>query len=163
MNKSIAAKNKALPGNGLPTEVASLMVPLSGRPLLVPNLAVAEIVPFSAPTRVNGKPSWYIGRLAWRGLTVPLVSIVGMRGEGDALPSDPRIAVLSGVHGQLPFYAVVAWGIPRLVRVRSQDVEPTEGMYTAIDDAFVAVGGELAIIPNLARIEAMIVDADAEA
>ncbi len=161
MNKSIAAKNKALPGNGLPTEVPGLMVPLSGRPLLVPNLAIAEIVPFIAPSRVNGKPSWYIGHIAWRGLTVPLVSIVGMRGEEDEWPADARIAVFSGISGRMPFYAVVTHGIPRLVRVRQQDIEPTNGMYTSIDDAFVAVGGELAIIPNLAQIETMIAEADA--
>ncbi len=140
----------------LPTEIPSLMVPLQGRPLLVPNLAVAEIVPFNAPVPVAGKPQWFLGNIMWRGVKVPVVSMVQLRGDDEDIPSEARIAVFNGVSGALPFYGVITHGIPRLVRVRPQDMENTEGMYTPVDDAFVAVGGELAIIPNLVQLEAMI-------
>lgn len=146
----------ATPAPVLPTEIPSLMVPLQGRPLLVPNLAVAEIVPFSEPVPVADKPVWYIGDIHWRGVNVPVVSVVLMRGEDEDIPSDARIAVFNGLDGKLPFYGVICHGIPRLVRVRAQDIEATDGMYTPIDDAFVAVGGELAVIPNLVQIESII-------
>lgn len=137
----------------LPTEVPSLMVPLVGRPLLVPNLAVAEIVPFEAPVFAAGKPSWFLGHMPWRGVNIPVISVTRLRGEDEEIPPDARIAVFNGVGGTLPFYGVITHGIPRLVRVRAQDIESTDGMYTPMDDAFVAVGGELAIIPNLLQIE----------
>lgn len=143
----------------LPSEVPSLMVPLQGRPLLVPNLAVAEIVPFNAPVPVSGKPQWYLGQIMWRGVKVPVVSLVQLRGEDEDIPPEARIAVFNGLTGALPFYGVITHGIPRLVRVRPQDIEGTDGMYTPVDDAFVAVGGELAIIPNLSTLESMIAGA----
>lgn len=137
----------------LPTEVPSLMVPMLGRPLLVPNLAVAEIVPFERPMPEEGKPQWFIGHIGWRGQKVPVISLMQLRGEEEEIPHDARIAVFNGVGGSMPFYGVISHGIPRLVRVRPQDLESTDGMYTPYDDAFVAVGGELAIIPNLPQIE----------
>ncbi|MFP5441733.1 MAG: chemotaxis protein CheW [Gammaproteobacteria bacterium] len=139
-----------------PNEIPSLMVPLQGRPLLVPNLAVAEIVPFNAPVPVPGKPQWFLGQIMWRGVKVPVISVVQMRGEDEDIPPEARIAMFNGLGGEVPFYGVVTHGIPRLVRVRQQDMEPTDGMYTPVDDAFVAVGGELAIIPNLVQLEALI-------
>lgn len=137
-------------------EVPSLMVPMQGRPLLVPNLAVAEIVPFNAPVPESGKPSWYLGHIMWRGVKVPVISVVQVRGDDEDIPAEARIAVFNGLGGEVPFYGVISHGIPRLVRVRQQDLEAMDGMYTPIDDAFVAVGGELAIIPNLIQLESMI-------
>ena len=143
----------------LPTEIPSLMVPLSGRPWLVPNLAVAEIVPFNAPVPEAGRPQWFLGHIMWRGVKVPVVSVMQLRGEDEDIPPEARIAVFNGLGGELPFYGVISHGIPRLVRVRAQDVEGTDGMYTPFDDAFVAVGGELAIIPNLLQVESTILAA----
>lgn len=148
-----------LAATALPTEVPSLMVPLQGRPLLVPNLAVAEIVPFNAPVPEPGRPEWYLGHVMWRGVKIPVISMVQLRGEDEEMPPEVRIAVFNGLGGQLPFYGIVSHGIPRLVRVRQQDLEATDGMYTPVDDAFVSVGGELAIIPNLVQLEAMIAGA----
>jgi chemosensory pili system protein ChpC len=150
------ATQQAQPAQPLPTEVPSLMVPMSGRPLLVPNLAVAEIVPFERPLPEQGKPRWFLGHIGWRGQKVPVVSLLQLRGEDEDVPPDARIAVFNGVGGLLPFYGVISHGIPRLVRVRPQDLESTDGMYTPVDDAFVAVGGELAVIPNLLQIETLI-------
>src|SRR3990167_3717724 len=126
----------------LATDVPGLMVPLLGRPLLVPNLAVVEIVPYDAPVPVAGKPAWYLGQSLWRGLKIPVVSLVQMRGDDEGAPSEVRIAVFNGLDGKLPFYGVITCGMPRLVRVRAQDIEPTDGMYTPFDDAFVAVRSE---------------------
>lgn len=143
----------------LPNQIPSLLVPLGGRPLLVPNVAIAEIVPFDAPVPVAGKPQWFLGHISWRGVKVPVISVMQLRGEDEDVPPEARIAVFNGVGGHVAFYGVISHGIPRLVRVRAQDVEPTDGMYTPVDDAFVAIGGELAIIPNLDRIESMIASA----
>jgi chemosensory pili system protein ChpC len=149
MSQPLAAKTNEIP---------SLMVPLQGRPLLVPNLAVAEIVPFNAPVPVPGKPSWYLGQIMWRGVKVPVISVVQLRGDDEDIPPEARIAIFNGLGdgNKVPFYGVITHGIPRLVRVREQDVEITDGIYTPVDDAFIAVGGELAIIPNLLQLEAMI-------
>lgn len=145
-----------LPTPALPTEVPSLLVPISGRPLLVPNLAVAEIVPFEQLYPEEGHPHWWLGHFEWRGQKVPVISLMQLRGEEDEIPRDARIAVFNGLGGTLKFYGMITHGIPRLVRVRAQDLESTDGMYTPVDEAFVAVGGELAIIPNLLQIESMI-------
>lgn len=145
-----------LAASKIPNEVPSLLVPVSGRPMLVPNVAVAEIVPFSVPMPEAGRPSWFLGNIMWRGVRIPVVNIVRMRGDEEESTSDAHIAVFNGISGKQPFYGVVTQGIPRLVRVRPQDLEQAEGAYTPIDEAFVAVGGELAVIPNLEQIETLI-------
>lgn len=150
--KQIATTEKS----ALPAQIPSLMVPLQGRPLLVPNVAVAEIVPFTAPVPVPGKQAWNLGNIMWRGVKIPIISVVQLRGEDEDIPMEARIAVFNGISGKIPFYGVICHGIPRLVRVRAPDIEPVDGAYTPVDDAFVAVNGELAIIPNLDALEAMI-------
>lgn len=151
--------NQVAAKSAVPNEVSALLVPFHGQPFVVPNLAVAEIVPYEDPVPVPGKPSWYLGEMPWRGQRIPLVSIPGMRNEEYEIPSEARIAVFNGVGGELPFYGVLCHGIPRLARVRPQDLEAIDGMYTPIDDAFVSVNGELAIIPNLLQIEMLIASA----
>lgn len=150
--------NQPLATTKIPSEVPSLMVPVSGRPLLVPNVAVAEIVPFTAPVPEAGHPPWFLGNIMWRGVKVPVVNIVTMRGDEEDSAGERHIAIFNGISGKKPFYGVVTWGIPRLVRVRPQDMEVADGPYTPVDEAFVAVGGELAVIPNLEQIESMLAD-----
>src|SRR5690606_466660 len=57
-----------------PSSLTGLLVPLADRTLLLPNVAVAELVPYRAPRTAEGAPSWFLGQVAWRGLSLPLLS-----------------------------------------------------------------------------------------
>ncbi|EKF72946.1 chemotaxis protein [Alcanivorax hongdengensis A-11-3] len=138
----------------LPSDIASLLIPMQGRPWLVPNIVVAEVIPLRQPDRPGHGPEWLLGWLNWRDQDLPLLSFEKLNESGQVtIGEDARIAVLNTVTGKTPFYAVIVQGIPRLLRVSKNDpVEepvdtgPAEAMY-------IQVGGDLAVIPDLDAIE----------
>ncbi len=140
----------------LPEEIASLLIPMLSRPMLVPNVAVAEIAPWEPPVPVPDSPDWLLGRYSWRGVDIPLVSLELMNDpELEEAHEGKRVAVMNGVGGvDLDFYAVCVQGIPRLVRVYPQDIgneeEPED---QPAFELLVLVNGERAAIPNLDYVE----------
>src|SRR6218665_6577 len=56
------------------TSLTGLLVPLADRTLLLPNVAVAELIPYRAPQVTPGMPAWFLGQMAWRDLSLPLLS-----------------------------------------------------------------------------------------
>ena len=140
--------------SSLPTEISSLLIPMQGRPWLVPNIVVAEVIPLRQPDRPGHGPEWLLGWLSWRDQNIPLVSFERLNESGQiTIGQDARIAVLNTIAGKTPFYAVIVQGIPRLIKVGKDDpVEepvdtgPAESMY-------IQVAGDLAVIPDLDAIE----------
>jgi len=65
-----------------------------------------------------------------------------------------RIAVLNGVGGTgHPFYAVLAQGIPRLIRVYSEEISGEEIKDQPGFEMNILVSGERAMIPALDHVE----------
>lgn len=141
----------------LPEQVAGLLIPMVGRPMILPNVAVAEIVPWKRPTRKdNAAPPWLLGRIEWRGLQVPLISLELMNNvELDDAQQGSRIAVVNGVgKTKLPFYAISIQGIPRLLRVYQDDITQEEQLPDKPALAWqMAVNGERMVVPNLDYVE----------
>lgn len=146
----------------LPGEVASLLVPMQGRPWLIPNILVAEVVPLRQPERTGQGPEWLLGWLSWRDLEVPLISFERLNDAGQPyIGGEARIAVLNTITGRTRFYAVIIQGIPRMVKVGGNDLveEPVDtGPAEAMS---VQVGGDLAVMPDLDAIERAVVGLDA--
>ena len=138
-------------------ELATLLVPVTGRQLVLPNVTVAEIIPYVAPTPAAGKPEWYLGEFLWRNISVPLVSFEGLNQEPVAGEHrERRIAVLNGlVNSQLlPFCGIVAEGVPRLMRVMSDELSSDEdALVGPAELSRVLVSGEPAVIPNVDFIQ----------
>lgn len=144
-------------------EVYSLMIPTVESNILLPNSNIAEIVPFSNVelfAESDGKPSWYLGHLLWRGLDIPLVSIDIIQGVSNPQADKrSRIAVVHTLNSnrELPYIAIVVQGIPRLSHVTQdnitllaeQDVSDAEKMKISIGDV-------KASIPDLDKLEEMI-------
>lgn len=136
-------------------EVASLLIPMVARPMLLPNVTVAEIVGWEQPERREGDPDWMLGVFNWRGVDVPVVSLELMNDpEEEEGFSGSRIAVLNGVgKSKQDFYAVCVQGIPRLVRVYPAEIGGEENVSAPAFDMMVTVNGEKAIIPDLSYVE----------
>jgi chemosensory pili system protein ChpC len=139
----------------IPDEVASLLIPMVGRPMLLPNVAVAEIVPWEEPEKQDNAPEWYLGNVSWRGIDIPLVSLELMNDtDVDEAYSGHRIAVLNGVGStKKDFYAVSVQGLPRLIRVYGEEVSGEEQLSEPAYDMNVLVSGERAMIPDLDYVE----------
>ena len=138
-------------------EVASLLIPLDGQSILLPNVTVAEIVPVSRVQLVQDAPEWYIGNCQWRELTVPVLSLETLNGEGrPSLNPKARFAVLNttGLHDDLPFIAILTQGLPRLARVSEDEISELENAENRTYDLMhVSWAGEQTIIPNIEAIE----------
>ncbi len=138
-------------------EIASLLIPLQGVQLLVPNVTVAEIVPVAQVEPAEGMPVWYLGTCLWREQRVPLVSFEAMNGDARApLHSRARLAVFNtlGTHDELPFLAMVTQGLPRLARVNEEEISIIEtDDKKPVELLHVAWAGEDAVIPDVAAME----------
>jgi chemosensory pili system protein ChpC len=142
----------------LPREIRCVLVPVGQLRLLLPNATVAEVITLPTPEAVEGAPDWLLGRIAWRGWRVPLVSFTKLAGapEGDAELA-VRVAVLKalGNNPKLPFIAVVTQGFPRLTTLNAELIIPTHdgAPLPAGVKAQVLVRDDIAVIPDLEGIE----------
>lgn len=138
-------------------EVASLLIPLKGQSILLPNVTVAEIIPSSPVQPIENSPQWYLGNFQWRELTVPLLSLEALNGDPvAAIHSRARFAVLNttGVNSDLPFIAILTQGLPRLARVSEDEISVREdGENRPYDLMHVSWAGEYTLIPDITAIE----------
>ena len=147
----------------LPREIRCVLVPVGTLRMLLPNATVAEVITQTRPEPVTDAPAWLLGRIAWRGWRVPLVSFTQLTGtaEGDAELS-VRIAVLKALGGnpRLPFIAVLTQGFPRLTTLNAELIIPTHDgkELPAGVRAHVLVRDDVAMIPDLEWIEATLLD-----
>jgi len=145
-----------------PQEVSCLLIPMSGVPMLLPNVSVAEII--TGKVAPNARtPVWHLGTLNWRSVLIPVVSLELLNQQTPQMESQYlRLAIINSYRGdnRLPFYAIVVEGIPGLVRVMSGDIESQTEQTLPTEQMRVIVGGQKAMIPNLAMIEGKLLNAE---
>ncbi len=145
-----------------PDVIPSLLLPLHGKNLLLPNVAVAEVIPYDAVQPVAEAAEWLLGITRWRGQTIPVVSFEVVRGDHmPPLAEDARLVVLNTVQGDggVDFYAVVTAGIPHLRSVtpdKLDGVETFDGVPSADELRRIRIEGEPAIIPDLKVLESLV-------
>jgi chemosensory pili system protein ChpC len=137
-------------------KVASLLIPLHDKQLLLPNVTVAEIIPYRAPTVISGHSSWLLGQLEWRNINIPVFSYEALSGSEVPSIKGARLAVINGIgkNPNLPFYAILIQGIPKLTHVKEDDIVTVEAMHSGpYDQMAVSLFDEQAMIPDLEMIE----------
>ncbi len=142
-------------------KVRGLIVDLAGETLLVPNVAIAEILPFTQPEAAQDGPEWLVGYCDWRGHRLPVVSVEVIHGHAaPAIDKDTRIAVLNTVKGKdgVPFYAILTRGIPHLVKLSEEDISLAGAFDEAASGelARVQVDNQRAVIPDLDALETLV-------
>ncbi|MBB3227333.1 chemosensory pili system protein ChpC [Luteibacter sp. Sphag1AF] len=145
----------------LPREIRCLLIPSGGVRLLLPNASVAEVITLTKPEVVQDTPEWLLGRIAYRGWKLPLISFAHIvNADEEGAPAASRVAVLKalGNHPKLPFIAVLTQGFPRLTTLNAELLLPT---HDGNDLPFgvraqVLVRDDTAIIPDLEALEATV-------
>ncbi|RBP32469.1 chemosensory pili system protein ChpC [Marinobacter pelagius] len=137
-----------------------VMIPMTGRQLLLPNVSIAEVVDYASEEPGSNTPDWLVGYLDWRGLDLPVISYDAANGGSLMVPGDNRgrIVVLNTIgehHSEVPFMALVTQGIPSQARLTEAEVNRLEGDIGAADLMKVEVEGEEAWIPNLEYLESL--------
>ncbi len=135
----------------------ALVVPLAGELLLLPNVAVAELVGFRLTQAAMEGPQWFLGWTSWRGKQVPMVDLGLLLGQSLAASATaPRTLILNAV-GQRPeleFIALRIDGIPRSKRVlRGEIIAAGEASQFIKQPVQLADEQQTLLIPDLAAIE----------
>src|SRR5690554_3277108 len=141
-----------------------VMIPMTDRQLLLPNVSIAEVVDFNSTDPDANTPDWLVGYLDWRGQTLPVISYDAANGGALTVPGENRgrIIVLNTIgpeHNKAPFMALVTQGIPSQARLDESQLRKLEDEAGPADLMQVEVEGEAAWIPNLEYLEALAVQA----
>jgi chemosensory pili system protein ChpC len=51
-----------------------LLIPMLGGRIVLPNVTVAELIPYQAPQATNADADWIVGSIEWRGTMIPVLS-----------------------------------------------------------------------------------------
>jgi len=142
--------------------IHSLLIPVGGDPLLLPNAAVAEISAYKEAQPINEAPDWLAGLFEWRGITIPLIQFERMCDEQEIPGSYERVAIFNSLGGnkRLPFFAIATKGIPRLIKVNGSILTATPGDAAEQGPVrkSVMLNGEPARIPDLDVMEKTLLD-----
>ncbi|HCG39844.1 MAG TPA: chemotaxis protein [Pseudomonas sp.] len=141
--------------------LTGLLMPLADRMLLMPNVAVAELIPYRAPQPVQGMPAWFLGQVQWRDLSLPLLSFeAASSGQPQPVGSAARVAVLNAVGGRdhVKFIALLVQGIPHSIKVDASLARADVALAPLELDA-VNLGDVQARIPDLIGLEQKLADA----
>ncbi len=141
--------------------VRCLLIPLTGRKLLLPSVAVAEVLAYAVVKPASDAPEWFIGTMEWRSVHIPLISFEKLIGEPVSESSSRhRVAVFHTIgesekgKDRQPFYGIAIQGIPHLIQLRESELTMLQTSSSDEPVLFrVEVQGQLAIIPNLALLE----------
>jgi len=140
-------------------EVACVLIPLGDEGLLLPNVCVAEIMPWRRINKIKNAPDWCVGMVEWRGQNIPVVRFDVMN-EGNPVDANSGRCLIVMNRARLTsgpaFYAFVATGLPKIVKLSDEDIQnQTRGIQDA-EVAAVRVGTEHAVIPNLEFVETQV-------
>lgn len=138
-------------------ELVTMLIPVRGKQLLVPNVTVAEIIHLAPIRSVDDVPTWFTGLIAWRDCQIPVISFEAINDEPFvSVNPDMRVAVFNGTADpqRLPFYGVTTQGMPRLLRLTAEEIGVNDDVVTGAAEAgSVHAAGESASIPDIDYIE----------
>lgn len=137
-----------------------LMLPLADRTLLLPNVALAELVSYRAPQTGANMPAWLLGQINWRDLRLPLLSFEAASNGTSNIGPGCRVAILNALGGrpQVKFIALLLQSIPHSIKVDAKlpradaELAPLELDAVLLDDKVVK-------IPDLIGLEQLLADA----
>jgi chemosensory pili system protein ChpC len=139
-----------------------LSIPLQNKVLLLPNICIAEIIGFRKPLPVNRAPHWCLGKMSWRGVSIPVISFELLNDETlTEHKSTARLLVFNSVTGndKLPFFAMVSQNIPRSLKVKADDMVKQAVKVGHAEAMQIMLQNEAMIIPNLDYVENTLVKA----
>lgn len=140
--------------------LTGLLAPLSDRTLLLPNVALAELVPLRGIQTSENMPRWLLGQVGWRDLRLPLLSFEAASGAEVPPIEGARVAVLNALGGRekFKFMALLLQGIPRSVKV-SEDLPAADVSLAVLELGAARIGDDVVRIPDLIGLEQLLADA----
>jgi len=150
-------------------QVNSLLLPVTGALLLVPQLAIAEVLSSGdlgaedlLLDELSLSPHCY-GWICWRDQVVPLLSFASIySGYRPPLDLDLKVVICNAVFkaSATGFYALVVTGFPRATRLSIESEMVLKGSLSNDEGVqmLVTIDGEEALIPDFDFIEQIVYD-----
>lgn len=145
-----------------PTLLSCVLIPVSPGWLLLPNVAIAEIVDRPEQPGEETGITGVAGFCQWRGLRLPMVSWEAANGlateEEEEASGRGGLLILNSIgehHERMPFLALLTRGIPRQAKIEPSQLHPLEGEKGPADTMIVDFDGERAVIPDLEHLESL--------
>ena len=144
------------------TELSTFVVPLQKSNVLIPEVSVAEIIPYEPLQRVQDTPDWFLGFLGWRGVQVPVASfeMLGVERGSFSLVSvsSASLVVLKalGSDQKFSYFAIVAQASPELVSLSSADLIETGDRAEKTEMLKARYADEIVSIPDFEYIQSEI-------
>ena len=148
-------------------DIRGVLIQVEGARLLLPNASISEVLSYATPEPIDNAPDWLLGRIRWRGWSVPLASfsrLTGLAEESGGLANKVAVLKALGGNSRAPHFALLTQGFPRLVTVTRESLLPEQ-----VDDlptgirARVRLNEDAACIPDLDAVERLIGGALAQA
>jgi chemosensory pili system protein ChpC len=142
------------------SDLTGLLLPLADRHLILPNVAVAELIDYQSSAFDMDTPPWFLGWVNWRERQIPLLSFESACGQKTVLGERARIVILNALGGrpELRFIALLVQGIPRSYKLDSQ-LSYVDVPLCGLEQAAVQVGEHVAKVPDLLALEELVVAA----
>ncbi|MFW0757069.1 chemotaxis protein CheW [Pseudomonas sp. H11T01] len=142
------------------SNLTGLLLPLADRNLILPNVAIAELIDYQPGTFDFDSPPWYLGLVTWRDRQIPLLSFESACGSNAVIGDRARIVVLNALGGrpQLKFIALLVQGIPRSYKLDSQ-LSYVDVPLCPLEKAAVQIAEQVAKVPDLLGLEELLVGA----
>ena len=137
--------------------IPCFVLPMHEMQLILPNVAVAEVISWEPIMAVVDVPNWYLGHLEWRGEQVPILSFERLNDSEMGGHSDKARIVIFNGSGQfqdLDFFGMIIQSMPRMMRVENEvitelvDVEKVPSVQMVVNSP-----QGTSIIPDLSYIE----------
>jgi|TARA_Y100000310_G_scaffold240524_2_gene244349 chemosensory pili system protein ChpC len=148
-------------------ELPTFLITLQKSRMLLPELSVAEIIPYEPLQRSQDTPDWYLGILGWRGLEVPVISFEMLTDERANFSlisvASASLVICTGItaSSDLPFFALIAQVMPELKKVIPDELIETGEETNATELQQILYKGDPAIIPAIDYIEQKLAEVEA--
>lgn len=143
-------------------QLYAVLIALAGDTLLLPNIAIAEVVARDAVQPDPRLPSWLAGFIEWNSRRLPVLRFEVL--NGGAMPDDSRrerVVVINSNGRHLPSgqFALITQAYPHLVTLTRVAVQPEPLRDSDRNELLLSrarVANQVALIPDLDMIEAEI-------
>lgn len=135
-------------------EIRTILAPLTDRYVMLPNIAIGEILTYTQPEPFKQGPPWLLGEIAWHGWQVPVINYERLLDPGSVakLTSKTRVLIIKslGESTQVNYIGLVIQGLPRLKKV-SEETLLEEQVDELPDTVFskVKIDNLRAVIPEI--------------
>lgn len=148
--------------------IKCMILTLRSENVIVPSTSVAEMVSAQGAIKVNDTPDWYVAKMRWHGVDVPLVSFESAGGSiAKVVNQNTQIAMIytaSDDESRYPYIGLVISGVPHVTQFsRDQIITDPDSLEVQIHPMVVQkarINGAAVSVLDIDAIEAMIRNAE---